>query len=113
MLKTHKFVIAHSEHEIYQRLPGFEFTPTMLAKIASYLVRAPHGQITVFAFLYSLLLEATGQSVDEGRLLADAVDVIRQSIDAGRLEAVDYTYEYRGGEFVIVDHPRWWIPMWP
>lgn len=113
MLNTHRFVAAYREHEIYQRLPGFEFTPTVLAKIASYLVKAPNGQISVFAFLYSLLLEATGQPLDEERLLAEVVDVIQRSIEAGRLGTVDYTYEYRNGKFVPVDQPRWWIPMWP
>ena len=113
MLHTHRQVATHHGAAIHQRQPGFEYTPIMLAKVASYLVQAPDGSLTVFAFLYSLLEGVGGAVVDEAGLLAQAVAVIGQELDAGIGSGEDHTYEYHGGRFVAVEQPRWWIPTRP
>ncbi len=112
MLPTHRHVAEHRGFNIYQRMPGFEYTPIVLAKIASYLIQDPEGQISVFAFLYSLLTEPLGQ-VDEEQLQREAVAVIQQAIDADKLAQEDATFEYHVGRFVAAEQPRWWIPIRP
>ena len=113
MLPTHRQVATYRDHTIYQRQPGFEYTPIMLAKVASYLVLAPGDQITVFAFLYSLLAPLEGEAIEEERLLTEAVAVIRRRIETGLSSDRDLTYEYRDGRYLEVAQPRWWIPTRP
>lgn len=113
MLQTHRQVEVFQGHGIYQRQPGFEFTPITLGKIASFLVRAPDGRVTIFAFLYSLLAELDGP-VDERRLLSEAVTVVRSAIVSRETdEPTDRTFEYHEGRFVAVEAPRWWVPTSP
>ncbi len=112
MLPTHRQVGEHRDVRIYQRMPGFEYTPIVLAKIASYVVYLSNGQISVFAFLYSLLAEPLGR-VNEDQLLREAVEVIQRAIDADAVPREDATYEYHDGRFVAVERPRWWIPVRP
>ena len=113
MLRTHHAVETYRDHTIYQRQPGFEFTPITLGKVASFLVQGPDGGVTVHAFLYSLLAELEAP-VDEGRLLAEALAVIREAIASPADDAAgDRTYEHHDGRFVAVREPRWWIPTRP
>lgn len=108
MLPTHRLVATHRGHAIYQRQPGFEYTPVMLGKIASFVVTWAGGD-AVCAFMYSLL----DTPPDEAALLAAAVQTIEERIDAGALAPrTDATYEYRDGRFVEVRDPRWWISVY-
>lgn len=114
MFSTHRQVAIYQGNTIYQRLPGFEFTPILLGKIASYIVQAPDGQCTVFAFMYPLLAAWAGDAIDEGRLLADAVRTIERAIAAPRLGIRrDFTYEYHADRYAEVEQPAWWIPTAP
>ncbi|HEX7103011.1 MAG TPA: hypothetical protein VF201_10255 [Nitrolancea sp.] len=111
MLATHQLVETHNGHEIWQRQPGFEFTPVMLGKIASFVVRAPDGQFSVFAFMYPLLASLEGDFQEE-RLLNEAVRLIEHAtkqISAPHQQ--DLTFEYHEAAWVEVYDPRWWISM--
>lgn len=114
MLPTHRQVATHHGCAIYQRLPGFEFTPVLLGKIASYVVRNAQGQFTVFAFMYPLLALEQDIDIEEDTLLATAVQTIEEAIDGMRLGGKrDVTFEFQGGQYVEVDRPAWWIPTAP
>ncbi|CAN5724843.1 hypothetical protein BH23CHL2_BH23CHL2_21020 [soil metagenome] len=110
MLDTHREVASHKGYTIYQRQPGFEFTPVMLAKIASYIVQNDDGQWTVYAFMYSLLSKLDNPYIEEDSLLSAAVGTIQESIDSGEFRhRTERTYEYRYGVFIEAINPRWWI----
>lgn len=110
MLPTHRRVAEHKGYTIYQRDPGFEFTPVMLAKVASHIVQGEDGRWTVFAFMYSLLSQLDNPYIDEESLLDAAVGTITERIDSGALEhRAELTFEYRFGVFIEVIAPRWWI----
>jgi hypothetical protein len=112
MLPTHRRVATYRGREIYQRQPGFEYTPVLLGKIASFVVTWAGGD-AVCAFMYSLLDALGGAPPDEAILLAAAVQAIEARIDAGALAPrTDETYEYRDGTFVEVRDPRWWISVY-
>src|SRR6266851_1088673 len=105
-LPAHKLADKHKGYEIYLRNPGFEFTPVTLRKIASFVVKGTDKSLAVFAFAYSML----EREVEEDSLLADALAVIRNRIDEGRLEHHrDYTYQMQRGGFIEVSDPKWWI----
>ncbi|HET8522958.1 MAG TPA: hypothetical protein VFL82_06980 [Thermomicrobiales bacterium] len=113
MLPTHQHVATHDGFQIYLRQPGFEFTPVMLGKIASFVVRGRDGATAACAFMYSLLITLDGAAIDEGELLSVAVAMIKDQIDASRIsDKRDLTFEYRDGAFHPVTSPRWWIPTW-
>jgi hypothetical protein len=113
MLPTHREIGTHAGWTIYQRMPGFEFTPVTLGKIASYLLRSAGGETAVVAFMYSLLAALDGDRADEEALLADAVETIRQRLVASAPpNRSDTTFERRGDAWVEVAPPRWWIPFW-
>jgi len=113
MLPTHELVATRAGHEVYRRRPGFEFTPVILGKIASFLVRAPDGALSGFAFMYPLL-DAIDAEVNEDALLADALALITRAIDAGDITAWrDRTFERRAGAWVEIDEPRWWVSVMP
>jgi hypothetical protein len=110
MLPTHQHVRTHNGYEIYQRKPGFEFTPITLGKIASFIVRDNDGSVAVFAFMYSMLTALEGESIDEDKLSADAVVMIQKYIDAGRAgNHQESAFEYKHGAYVEAISPRWWI----
>ena len=110
MLETHREVANHKGYTIYQREPGFEFTPVMLAKIASFIVLDESGGWTVYAFMYSLLLTLNNPYIEEESLLDGARGTIIESIDAGDIKRhAELTFEYRHGVFNQVFAPRWWI----
>ena len=111
MLPTHQHVKTHNAYAIYQRRPGFEFTPIMLGKIASFIIQGDDGRIAVFAFMYSMLLALEGEPIQEDALLAHAVETIQGRIDAARVgNRQELTFEYAGETFVEVTDARWWIP---
>jgi hypothetical protein len=113
MLETHRQVGTHKDYTIYQRQPGFEYTPVMLGKIASFIARHDDGGWTVFAFMYPLIPRLDGPPVDEAGLLQDAAGVIQECIDAGDLDNhAERTYEHRFGRYEEVISPRWWIPTY-
>ena len=113
MLETHRQVATHKGYTIYQRQPGFEYTPVMLGKIASYIVRHEDGGWTVFAFMYSLLSKLGNPNIEEDSLLSAAVGTIQEEIDGGELDNhAERTFEYRLGRFEEVTSPRWWIPTY-
>lgn len=110
MLDTHKLVATHKGYMIHQRDPGFEFTPVMLAKVASYIVLDEDGNWMVYAFMYSLLLKLDNPYIEEQSMLSAAVGTIRESIDAHEFRRrSERMYEYRYGVFIEVIAPRWWI----
>ncbi len=111
MLSTHRKVAIHRGYTILQREPGFEFTPVMMAKVASHIVYRDDDGWTLFAFMYSLLDQIGGTEIDEDGLLESAVALIRSRIDAGDLNnGAELTFEWRSGEYVEASSPRWWIP---
>lgn len=113
MLPTHQQLADYHNHTIYQRQPGFEYTPVLLGRIASFLVCAPGDTLAVFAFMVPLLPDAAGPLPDDAALLAAATGVIRATIDQGTLPAqFEATYEYRNGNYKPVNDPRWWVPTW-
>lgn len=110
MLPTHGLVATHDGHAIHQRQPGFELTPMSLGKIASYVVVAPDTTYAVCAFFYSMLDALDGQPLDEPLLLDSAVRAIETSIDAHRIiPGHEHTFVYKGGGFVEVNDPKWWV----
>lgn len=110
MLETHREAGTHGGYTLYLRDPGFEFTPVMLAKVASFIVQGEDGGWTVAAFMYSLLSRLDGHEIEEAALLDAAVETIKEKIDAGEIEPrTDLTFEYREGGFREVISPRWWI----
>jgi len=111
VLPTHRLVRTYRGHEIYLRQPGFEFTPVMLGKVASYLVAWAEG-LTAFAFMYPLLAQVDEPGFSEERLLERAVELIELWIEEDRLQnRSEVTFEYRGGAFVEVTDPRWWVKV--
>lgn len=114
LLPTHRLVETYCDHEIWQRQPGFEYTPVMLGKIASFLVHWQHDRLAVFAFSYSLLERLEQPDLSEDALLAAARAVIRQGIDRSLLRpGTDTTFTHRDGDYVEVRAPAWWIPTFP
>lgn len=110
MLDTHRQVAEHKGYKIYLRDPGFEFTPVMLAKVASFIVQDQEKDWSVYAFMYSLLSMLDGAAIEEDRLLNTAVDTIQAGIDSHDFrERTERTYEYRDGGFNEVTKPKWWI----
>jgi hypothetical protein len=113
MLPTHRHLEDYRDHAIYRRQPGFEYTPVLLGRIASFLVSGPGRHLAVFAFMVPMLAEETGEVTPDSTLLNAAADIIRAAIDRGALPArLEATYEYRNGRYVAVDNPRWWVPTW-
>lgn len=111
MLSTHRLVRTYRGHEIYLRDPGFEFTPVMLGKVASFLVAWAEG-LAAFAFMYPLLAQVQEQDFSEERLLERAVELIELWIEEDRLQnRSEVTFEYRGGAFVEASDPRWWVKV--
>lgn len=111
MLPTHEQVADYRGYTLYLRQPGFEFTPMMLAKIASFIVRGPDSSIAVYAFMYSMLTMLDRDDIQEERLLDQAVRTIESSIDDGDFASRhESTFEYRNGVYTRVTNPPWWIP---
>jgi len=99
-------------HRIERRRPGFEFTPGLLGKLTTYLVRPPGGGAAVFAFMYRFPELATpGASADEVRLAELALATIRQVVESdGVRPGTELTYELREAAWDAVAAPRWWVP---
>lgn len=113
MRETHERVADYRDHVIWLRRPGFEFTPVMLGKIASFIVRGPDDTVAVFAFMYSLLDYLDGPPANEAQLLDEARRVIEAAIEAHPLpHQHEATYEYRDGAWTPVTAPRWWISLY-
>ncbi len=111
MLPTHHLVATHRGVDVFQREPGFEFTPVLLGRIASFLARPPAANATVYAFMVPMLAP---DAFDDERLLTEALRTVTSAIDAAAPHAGrDCTYEWRDGAFVAVDDPRWWIGIHP
>jgi len=109
-LPTHRLLRDYGGYAIYLRNPGFEFTPVTLRQIASFVVAANSRTLAVFAFAYSMLDGLERGSIEEEPLLAGALAVIKERIDAGEIaHHRDYTYELQGGAFIEVRDPKWWI----
>ncbi len=106
-------VTEHAGHQVLRRRPGFEFTPILLGKVSSLIVRPPTGGWAVVAFMVPLLT-GQGDSTDvaESHLTTEAVAVTRLAIDDGRaLDGAELTYEWRDGGWPEVLHPAWWLPV--
>jgi hypothetical protein len=111
VLPTHRLIRTYRGHEIYLRQPGFEFTPVMLGKVASFLVGWTDG-LAVFAFMYPMLAQVEEQDFSEERLLQQAAELIELWIDEERIQnRSEFTFEYRGGAFVEASDPRWWVKV--
>lgn len=111
MLANFQLTTTYQGYEIYQRDPGFEYTPIALHKFASFVVRAGARQLAVFAFRYSLLAPLRDGPVDEQVLLQAAVHVIQRTIAAQAVEdRHEYTFDYQDGAYVAVHEPAWWLP---
>lgn len=111
MLPTHRHVASHGGYEIHQRQPGFEFTPGLLGKIASFLLRGPDGRLANVAFMYSFLALIDDSTIQEDQLLATAVETINGVIDQGLItDHFEATFEYHNSAWQEVRDPRWWIP---
>ena len=113
MLPTHEEVGVYRGHTLYRRQPGFEYTPILLGRIASFLVRGPDERLAVFAFMVPLIGEPRDAAPGDDDLLDEAACVIRETIDRGALpDHHELTFEHRAGRYVAVTAPRWWIPTW-
>jgi hypothetical protein len=113
LLLTHVFIATYSGYEIFRRDPGFEFTPVLLGKIASFLLRSQDG-ISGVAFMYPLLLGLDGREVDEAHLLDDALRAIEELIDQGQVNAwEDVTFERHNDAWAPVKNPPWWVSVLP
>jgi hypothetical protein len=113
MLVTHEQVGTRRGHVIYQRKPGFEFTPVLLGKIASFLIQLPDGSVAGAAFMYPLLTAAL-DDVREERLLAGALQRVEELIEQHEVQPYqDRTFELHSQGWVEVDQPRWWISTMP
>ena len=111
MLPTHRHIASHGGYEIHQRQPGFEFTPGLLGKIASFLLRGTDGRLANVAFMYSFLVLIDDPTIQEEQLLAMAVETINGLIDQQVItDQYEATFEYREGSWVEINNPRWWIP---
>ncbi len=111
MLATHRLVTTYRDYAIYQRDPGFEFTPMLLGKVASFLVTWPENQVLVCAFMYALLDTLAGETSDETVLLARAIETITAWLDDHEPHhRAELTFELRDGRYEEVAAPRWWIP---
>lgn len=112
MPPIHDHVATHRGYEIYRRQPGFEYTPVLLGKIASFVVRGPAGSLTAAAFMYSLLPLFEGREIDEARLLDEALEALRAAIDRGAAtDGCDLTFEYADGRWLEAPAARWWISV--
>lgn len=101
-------------YQVLRRLPGFEFTPVLLGKIASYVVADDSGASSVFAFMYRFGSVRGEAEPDEGRLHRMAVEVIKRAAAASEsLPQVDRTFELQDGAWSEVRRPAWWIPYFP
>jgi hypothetical protein len=110
MLPSHRRIEIYDGYEIWQRQPGFEFTPVMLGKVASFIAQGAQGRFIVFAFMYSMLASLAGVEIREDRLLDEAVRTIEGAIDrAADVHHQDLTFEYHDNAWVEVSEPRWWI----
>jgi hypothetical protein len=98
---------------IERRPPGFEFVPSLLGKITTYVAVAPDGGLAIFAFMYSFLV--TGGPLDDEDGLADqALQVIRGAIASGGAEPdSEHTYELRASGWDQVARPAWWVSVVP
>lgn len=111
MLDTHRHVKDHGEFEVFLRDPGWEFTPVMLGKVASFIVRRDDGEWALFAFMYSMLLQLDGIDTDESKLLNQALETIAGTLDSDAwTPRVERTFEYRPDCFTEVEDPHWWTP---
>jgi hypothetical protein len=111
MPDTHRRVGTHKGYTIYQREPGFEFTPVMLGKIASFFVRHEDGGWIVFAFMYPMIPHIEDKPADEEARLQTAAGVIQECIDVREIDNhAERTFEFRYGRWEEVIAPRWWIP---
>jgi hypothetical protein len=113
MLPTHEHLEDHRGQTLYRRKPGFEYTPIVLGRLASFLVRGSDDQLAVFAFMVPFLGDTPGGAATDSALLDAAADVIRATIDQGALpDHLELTFAYRAGRYVAVTNPRWWVPTW-
>lgn len=113
MLPTHEHLEDYQGHALYRRKPGFEYTPILLGRIASFLVRGPDEHLAVFAFMVPFLDAPPDGAATDGALLDAAAAVIRATIDRGVLpDRLERTHEHRSGRYVAVANPRWWVPTW-
>ncbi len=106
-------VTEHAGHQVLRRRPGFEFTPILLGKVSSLIVRPPTGGWAVVAFMVPLLT-GQGDSTDvaESHLTTEAVTITRLAIDEGRaIDGAELTYEWRDGGWREVPQPAWWLPI--
>ena len=112
MLPTHRPVATSQGATIFQRQPGFEYTPVLLGRIASFLVQRDDGQWVAVAVLVPFLDGRRPVARDDAALLAQAVRRIEALLETGRLWArPDWTFVYRDGDYVEVVDPPWWIPV--
>jgi hypothetical protein len=89
------------------RRPGFEFTPILLGKLATFLALRQDA-VAAFAFLVPFAPTLP----DDPTLLATAQELVRQEIMAGRVaDRQERTFEYRNGAFREVHAPRWWVAV--
>lgn len=85
-----------------------------LGKIASFIVQAPDGSITILAFMYSMLSSLEGPLIREDRLTEQAILTIEGAIDhGGFVPRQDVTFEYHDGAWDEVSNPPWWISAYP
>lgn len=112
MLPTHRPVAIYQGATIFQRQPGFEYTPMLLGTLASFLVQREEGQWVAVAVMVPFLDGGTPVARGDAALLAQALRRIEALLDLGTLwERHDWTFVYRGGDFVEVVDPPWWIPV--
>jgi hypothetical protein len=112
MLPTHRPVATAQGATIFQRQPGFEYTPMLLGRIASFLVHGEEDRWVAVAVMVPFLDGGTPVTREDAVLLTQALGRIEALLDLDTLwERPDWTFVYQDGDFVEVVDPSWWIPV--
>ncbi len=104
-------IAEHAGHQILRRKPGFEFTPMLLGKISSLIVRPPTGGFAVFAFMFPLLnSQGDLAAADEPHLANEALSITRLAIEQNSAtHGRQMAYEWQGDRWQEVFNPSWWV----
>ena len=101
----------HGDYVILRRQPGFEFSPGLLGKIGSYLARRDGEEAPgVFAFMYHFAeLTPDAPPPPEEEIERLALEEVQRALNGDAVGGRERTYELRGGDWVEVFRPAWWV----
>jgi hypothetical protein len=100
--------IEHKDFIIQMQGNGFRLVPNAAGTVASFWVVGPRIR-SVFAFMRSFSEAFDIEEDSEDKILEAAIEIIKGVIDSSRIQDLEeYTYEYRGGKFILVENVKWW-----